>query len=109
MKRILLFTALGLLAVVGILVAAIPYDLAILEGTQCGQPLPAARWAAEQAPVLVMVGSRSEPFFHSDAKALGYLLPHAEYRPLEGCDHSAILMAPQKLAAAASTFFAAAN
>jgi pimeloyl-ACP methyl ester carboxylesterase len=87
----------------------IPYDLAILEGTQSGQPLPDARWAAEQAPVLVMVGSRSEPFFHSGAKALGDLLPHAQYRTLEGSDHSAILMAPQKLAAEANTFFTAAN
>lgn len=41
----------------------IPYDLAVLAGTQTGRPLPAERWAPVMAPALVMVGSKSEAFF----------------------------------------------
>lgn len=76
-----------------------PYDLAVLAGTQTGQPLPADRWAGVKAPVLVEVGSRSEPFFHSGAKALAALVPGTKYKALEGRDHSAVLMAGEALAA----------
>jgi len=48
----------------------LPYDLAILSGTQEGQPLPVKRWAATTAPTLVVVGGQSEAFFHHGAKAL---------------------------------------
>ena len=81
------------------------YDLAILAGTQAGQPLPPTRWASAQAPTLVMVGSRSEPFFHTGAKALAGMLANAQYRPLEGRDHSAVMMAPKVLGAAVEGFF----
>jgi pimeloyl-ACP methyl ester carboxylesterase len=83
----------------------LPYDLAILAGTQEGKPLPAGRWASAASPTIVGVGSRSEAYFHSGAKALADLLPDAEYRPLEGRDHSAVLMAPRAIAAAAGEFF----
>jgi len=83
----------------------IRYDLAVLVGTQAGKPLPADRWASVQSPVLVLVGSRSEPFFHSGAKSLARILRNAQYRPLEGRDHSAVLMAPQDLAAAIKEYF----
>jgi len=83
----------------------IRYDLAVLMGTQAGKPLPADRWASVQSPVLVLVGSRSEPFFHSGAKSLARILRNAQYRPLEGRDHSAVLMAPQDLAAAIKEYF----
>ena len=82
-----------------------PYDLAVLAGTQTGKPLPGARWGSAKAPTLVMVGSRSEPFFHAGAKAVAALLPHAQYRALEGRDHSAVLMAPKDISAAVSEFF----
>jgi len=85
----------------------LPYDLAILAGTQEGKPLLAKRWAAITAPTLVMVGSKSEGFFHSGAKALTETLPTAQYRSLEGRDHSAILMAPQAIADAVQGFFLA--
>ena len=52
-----------------------------------------------------MVGSRSEPFFHSGAKAVAALLPQAQYRVLEGRDHSAVLMAPKDISAAMNGFF----
>lgn len=82
-----------------------PYDLAILAGTQTGKPLPAKRWISTTAPTLVAVGSKSEPFFHNGAKAVAGMLPHAQYRSLEGLDHSAVLMAPQALATEIERFF----
>jgi pimeloyl-ACP methyl ester carboxylesterase len=77
-----------------------PYDLMLLAGTQSGQPLPANRWSQVSAAALVAVGSKSEPFFHSGAKALVGRLASAQYRSLVGLDHSAVLMAPQALATA---------
>ena len=85
----------------------IPYDLAILEGTQSGKPLPMNRWNGTTAKTMVMVGSKSEPFFHAWAKSLPGILPKAEYKSLEGQDHSTILMAPNTIADAAETFFKA--
>ncbi len=82
-----------------------PYDLMLLTGTQSGKPLPAERWAQVHAPTLVAAGSKGEPFFHSGAKALVGRLAAAEYRSLEGLDHSAVLMASQALAAAIREFF----
>jgi hypothetical protein len=55
----------------------LPYDLAILAGTQEGKPLPLKRWAATAAPTLIVVGGESEAFFHSGAKALTETLPLA--------------------------------
>jgi pimeloyl-ACP methyl ester carboxylesterase len=83
----------------------IPYDLAVLVGTQEGKPLPAKRWADITAPTLVVVGSKSEAFFHSGAKALTEILPNAQYRSLEGQSHSAVLMAPKAIADAMEQFF----
>jgi pimeloyl-ACP methyl ester carboxylesterase len=83
----------------------IPYDLAVLAGTQAGKPLPANRWSSATAPTLVMVGGKSEAFFHNGAKALIDLLPNAQYSALEGRDHSAILMATKAIADAVEEFF----
>jgi hypothetical protein len=76
-----------------------PYDLMILAGTQSGEPLPAGRWSHVNAPALVAVGTKGESFFHFGAKALAGRLAVAHYRSLEGLDHSAVLMAPDALAA----------
>lgn len=81
------------------------HDLTILDGLQAGQPLPAGRWASVVAPTLVVVGGRSEAFFHSGAQALAGVLPGARYRRLEGRDHSAVVMAPKALAAEMERFF----
>ncbi|HEY6410925.1 MAG TPA: alpha/beta hydrolase, partial [Ktedonobacteraceae bacterium] len=78
----------------------IPYDLAVLAGTQLGKPLPTRRWASARAPTLVMVGGKSEAFFHAGARALVGLLLNAQYRSLEGRDHAAVLMAPKDIVAA---------
>jgi pimeloyl-ACP methyl ester carboxylesterase len=75
----------------------IPYDLAILEGTQAGQALPAGRWKNTSAAVKVAVGSKSEPFFHSGAEALVQMVPAAEYQSLAGLNHGALLLAPKAL------------
>src|SRR3989442_8414143 len=61
----------------------LPYDLTILAGTQAGKPLLAKRWVSATAPILVMVGGKSEAFFHHGAKALTEMLPNAQYRSLE--------------------------
>jgi pimeloyl-ACP methyl ester carboxylesterase len=81
------------------------YDLKILAGTQSGKPLPADRWSRTTSPVMVAVGMKSEAFFHNGAKALTAMLPAAEYRSLDGLDHSAVLMGPQALAAAIRQYF----
>jgi pimeloyl-ACP methyl ester carboxylesterase len=85
----------------------IPYDLAVLAGTQTGQPLPDSRWASAQLPTLVMVGSKSEPFFHTGAQALAGLLPDGQYRPLVGGNHGAVMMNPKAIATEVSGFFLA--
>jgi pimeloyl-ACP methyl ester carboxylesterase len=82
----------------------LPYDLAILAGTQSGRPLPVGRWASATGPVLVMVGSRSEPFFHTGAQALVRLVANAEYRRLEGAHHGSVVMAPAGVAAEVVAF-----
>jgi pimeloyl-ACP methyl ester carboxylesterase len=81
------------------------HTLAILSGTQEGQPLPVKRWAATTAPTLVVVGGQSEAFFHHGAQALTETLPIAQYRSLEGRDHAAVLMAPKAIADAMQQFF----
>jgi pimeloyl-ACP methyl ester carboxylesterase len=83
-----------------------PYDLKILAGTQSGKPLPSDRWSRATSPTMVAVGAKSEAFFHNGAKALIGMLPAVEYRSLDGLDHSAVLMAPQALAAAIRQYFA---
>jgi pimeloyl-ACP methyl ester carboxylesterase len=83
----------------------ITYDLAVLAGTQTGKPLPAQRWASAAVPTLVAVGSKSEAFFHTGARALASLLPDTHYRSLEGRDHAAVMMAPKAVADAVKQFF----
>jgi pimeloyl-ACP methyl ester carboxylesterase len=83
----------------------IPYDLAVLAGTQTGKPLPANRWTSVTAPILVVVGSKSESFFRSGAKALTERLPNARYRSLEGASHASVLIGPQAIASAMEHYF----
>ena len=82
-----------------------PYDLMLLSGAQSGKPLPRERWSNIAAPARVAVGARSEAFFHSGAKALARVIPNVTYQSLDGLDHSAILTAPQTLAAVSRQFF----
>jgi pimeloyl-ACP methyl ester carboxylesterase len=75
----------------------LPYDLAALRGTQDGRPLPAARWNRIAVPVRIYTGGKSEPFFHSGAKALAAQLPNAEHRALGGLHHGSAVMASKGL------------
>lgn len=84
------------------LAPTLPYDLAVLDGTQAGTPLPGDRWTAVAAPTLVLTGSKSDAFIHSGAAALTGLLVHARHDTLEGANHSAVVAAPKKVAAAVS-------
>lgn len=83
----------------------LPYDLTILRGSQTGKPIEATRWAGDRAPTLVMVGSRSEPFFHVGAKAVVLTLPNAIYSQLQGGSHGSVLLFPKPLAAEMKQFF----
>ena len=82
------------------------YDGTLMGDTQAGKPLPAARWATAKAPALVLSGGASDAWLHAAAGALAALLPDAEHRVLEGLDHSAAIMAPQKLVPVLNEFLA---
>ena len=84
------------------LVHTAPYDIAIMAGTQSGNPLP-TRWACVAVPTLVMDGELSPPFMRNSAQALCDLLPRARRRSFPGADHG---VAPQVLAPVLATFFA---
>ncbi len=67
------------------------YDGTIMGDTMSGQPLSTEKqqqWAAASMPSLVMVGGKSEAFFHSAAQTLVKILPQARRRVLEGQDHA---------------------
>jgi pimeloyl-ACP methyl ester carboxylesterase len=69
----------------------------VLDGTQTGSALP-TRWAAMTAPGLVLVGSKSERFFHSGARALAAAVPSIRYEALEGAHHGSPQMSPDGIA-----------
>jgi pimeloyl-ACP methyl ester carboxylesterase len=81
------------------------YDLAILSGTQTGRSLPARRWTSVNAPTMVAVGGKSEPFFHTGAKALVGILSNAEYKSLKGMNHGSVLLSSKALANEMSQYF----
>jgi hypothetical protein len=74
------------------------YDFAVLDGTQRGTPLPAGRWSAMRAPGLVLVGSKSEAFFHAGARALEHAVPTVRYESVQGAHHGSPQMAPAPIA-----------
>ena len=81
------------------------YDLKLLKGTQSGTALPSDRWSAVNALTLVMTGAKSEPFFHTGAKALADLLPDAQHRIMERQHHGSVVMAPKPFSEAVTAFF----
>lgn len=58
----------------------LPYDFAILDGLQTGEPLPAERWSAVAVPALVVVGGKNPPWWHHGTQALADVLPNAQHR-----------------------------
>jgi pimeloyl-ACP methyl ester carboxylesterase len=85
----------------------IPYDLAILSGTQSGQPLPRERWASISVPIHVLTGGKSEPFFHKGAQALADILPNTQHRILKDQHHGSVVTAPNVIASEIVEFFKA--
>ena len=83
----------------------IPYDGMITAEFLRGKPLPARRWSSVKVPTMVLVGSASPEFFHAGAKSLTGLLADGSYSTLPGRDHSAVMTAPNEIAAAIVKFF----
>lgn len=79
----------------------IAYDGRIMGSTMSGNPLPTDRWANVDTPVLVMHGTRTEPFIVAGTTALAELLANAKLLPVEGSDHTA---PPEVLASALRDF-----
>ncbi|HLV97086.1 MAG TPA: alpha/beta hydrolase [Ktedonobacterales bacterium] len=65
----------------------IAYDCTIMGDTMSGNPATIKKWAGVSTRTLVMVGGASPTFFHTGTRALADMLPHAEYRTLEGQSH----------------------
>src|SRR6266849_10967406 len=65
----------------------LPYDGALVQDYQKGQPLPAGRWAAVTVPTLVMDGGKSPQWMRHGNRALALVLPNAQYRTLDGQTH----------------------
>ena len=86
------------------LAPTLAYDLAVLDGTQSGRPLPTQRWAKVTAPTLVVTGSKSDSFLHRGGAAIAEVLADARHCTLEGANHSAVVAAPKKLAALVTEF-----
>jgi pimeloyl-ACP methyl ester carboxylesterase len=65
----------------------LPYDGAIVKENQRGKPLPASQWASVTVPALVMDGGKSPAWIRHANRSLASVLPHAQYRTLEGQTH----------------------
>lgn len=65
----------------------ITYDNAVMGDTMRGSPAPLRRFAAVQAPTLVMDGGASPAWLQNAARALASVLPDAQHRTLEGQTH----------------------
>jgi pimeloyl-ACP methyl ester carboxylesterase len=66
----------------------IAYDGRIMGTTMSGNPLPADRWAAVKAPVLVMHGDATPPYLKTGAEAVAEHLPTAKLLPVTGENHN---------------------
>jgi pimeloyl-ACP methyl ester carboxylesterase len=65
----------------------LPYDGAIVQDYQRGQPLPAGQWASVNVPTLVMDGGNSPQWMRIGNRALADVLPNAQYRTLDKQTH----------------------
>lgn len=82
----------------------IPYDVAVMNDTQAGDPLPRERWASVAVPTLVLDGAKSPPHLRHAAEALADALPNAEHETLEGVSHASAVMSPKRLLPALRAF-----
>lgn len=65
----------------------LPYDGAIVQDNQRGEPLPVSRWASVTVPSLVLDGGKSPAWMRNANRSLASVLPNAQYRTLEGQTH----------------------
>jgi pimeloyl-ACP methyl ester carboxylesterase len=86
----------------------ISHDLAVLSGTQLGQPLPAGLADGVAAPTVVLTGAKSDSFFASAAEAVAAAIPNARHVVVPRLNHAAVEAAPGRLAQTIRTFLDAA-
>ena len=74
----------------------LPYDGAMLEEHQRGEPLPAGRWEGVTVPTLVLAGGKSPAWMRNGSEALAQAIPNARFEILPGQTHvvSAKVVAP---------------
>lgn len=82
----------------------LPYDLALMEGTQSGVALPRDRWATVAVPTLLLTGEKSDAFLRDAGLAVADLLVAGRHATLQGANHAAVVAAPKKVAAALVEF-----
>jgi pimeloyl-ACP methyl ester carboxylesterase len=82
----------------------LPYDGALVQDCQKGQPLPAGRWASVTMPTLVMDGGKSPAWMRNATRSLASVLPNAQYRTLEGQTH---MVKPEVHAPVLESFYSA--
>jgi pimeloyl-ACP methyl ester carboxylesterase len=80
----------------------LPYDIALVQDRERGEPLSAAEWAGARVPTLVMDGGKSPVWMRNAMRALANVLPNAEYRTLEGQTH---MLKPKAVVPALVDFF----
>jgi len=66
----------------------LPYDIAIVQDNQRGQPFKPGRWSQATMPTLAMDGGRSPAWMRNGMKALAATLPNAAFRTLDGQTHT---------------------
>jgi len=74
----------------------LPYDGALVQQFQRGEPLPSTAWRHVTVPALALAGGKSPPWMHAGTRALAAHLAHAEQRVVPGQTHdpNAKVLAP---------------
>jgi len=80
----------------------LPYDAAVMAGTQQGKPLPDARWRLLTTPTLAIGGGKSPAWMQNAVRALAEALPNATQCTLPGQTH---MVKAKALAPALTAFF----
>jgi pimeloyl-ACP methyl ester carboxylesterase len=80
----------------------LPYDGAIVQDHQRGEPLTASQWASVEMRTLVIAGAKSPAWMHNATHALADILPNAQRCILAGQTHN---VAPKRLAPVLKQFF----
>lgn len=78
----------------------LPYDLAILEGTDGGKPLDPRRYARIGVPALVMAGAKSPGYMVNSQRAIAAIVKGSQFKLLPGQTHmlKAEAVAPELIA-----------